>query len=567
MAVRVPSPSTKQVPTAPRPDARAAAIFAFEDQGRSRRGLLRRRAPAVLIASIIVIILVAVLATRALGAGTTNYQLATATTRDVASTWSGVASIEPTSQASVTFPVSGTVNTVDVREGDTVEAGQTLATLDQTALNETVHQKEAALAQAKLTLSRALNGEDVSGAGAPTGTGGSATLTSFTVGASPSSGAPSGSGGTDDAQLAQAQQAVLQAQQQVDAALADATTALASANTVCAAGGTTQQSGGQDGATAASDVTACQSALQAVLAQQQAVSQAQTNLANASRSLDDLLQQRVASSAGSTGSTGSTGGSSRSAPTTPSSPSNSSPSSADLAKYQAAVDSAAAEVVAAQQATNQATIVSPIAGTVVVVDLAVGDEVSSGSTTAHIEIVGSGGYEATTTAGVDDIAHVKVGQPATVVPDGVGRSIPGRVVAISVSPVEGASSTTYRVTIALQGRTDDLRIGSTGSVAIVTQRAQHATAVPTSAVTVGANRSTVQVLDGSDAKTVTVTVGVIGDTWTQITDGVTKGQRVVLANLDEPLPSSATDASNGTQQRGNLRLPGGFPGGGGFPGR
>ena len=130
MAVRVPSPSTKQVPTAPRPDARAAAIFAFEDQGRSRRGLLRRRAPAVLIASIIVVILVAVLATRALGAGTTNYQLATATTRDVASTWSGVASIEPTSQASVAFPVSGTVNTVDVREGDTVEAGQTLATLD-----------------------------------------------------------------------------------------------------------------------------------------------------------------------------------------------------------------------------------------------------------------------------------------------------------------------------------------------------------------------------------------------------------------------------------------------------
>ena len=234
---------------------------------------------------------------------------------------------------------------------------------------------------------------------------------------------------------------MLQAQQQVDAALADATTALASANTVCARqAAPTQQSGGQDGATAASDVTACQSALQAVLAQQQAVSQAQTNLANASRSLDDLLQQRVASSAGSTGSAGgsSGSGSSGSAPTAPSAQSGSSPSSADLAKYQAAVDSAAVEVVVAQQATSQATIVSPIAGNVVAVDLAVGDQVSSGSTTAHIEIVGSGGYEATTTAGVDDIAQVKVGQSATVVPDGVGRSIPGRVVAISVSPVEGA---------------------------------------------------------------------------------------------------------------------------------
>ena len=95
---------------------------------------------------------------------------------------------------------------------------------------------------------------------------------------------------------------------------------------------------------------------------------------------------------------------------------------------------------------------------------------------------------------MDDIADVKVGQPATVVPDGTGRSIAGTVVAISVSPVDDSSSTTsYRVTIALEGKTDDLRNGSTGSVAIVTDRADGVTAVPSSAVAVGAARSTVRV--------------------------------------------------------------------------
>jgi hypothetical protein len=190
------------------------------------------------------------------------------------------------------------------------------------------------------------------------------------------------------------------------------------------------------------------------------------------------------------------------------------------------------------------------------VNLAVGDEVTSGSTTQVITVVGQGGYEATTTVSVDDIADVAVGQSATVTPDGTGRSVKGEVVAISLSPVDDSGSTTsYRVTVALQGTTDDVRIGSTGSVSIVTDDAPGATAVPTSAVSVGANRSTVRVRDGSDVKTVTVEVGVVGDTWTQIRSGVTKGQTVVLAEADKPLPDTATASSNGNQGGGAGGLP------------
>lgn len=146
---------------------------------------------------------------------------------------------------------------------------------------------------------------------------------------------------------------------------------------------------------------------------------------------------------------------------------------------------------------------------------------------------------------------------------------PGRTLALLVvghsAPLLATEAAPASLTSAR--RPEGLCIGSTGSVAIVTERADGATVVPTSAVTVGANRSTVRVLDGSDVETVAVEVGVVGDTWTQILDGVTEGQQVVLADVDQPLPSSATDSSNGTQRVGGFGPPGGFPGAGRFPGR
>ena len=183
---------------------------------------------------------------------------------------------------------------------------------------------------------------------------------------------------------------------------------------------------------------------------QAAVSTAQKQLATASSQLDALLAQQAA--AGGSGGTGTTGG----APTSGSAPTGSagsSPSSADLVKYQKAVDAAEVEVTAAQQAVAQATIVSPIAGTVVAVNLAVGDEVSAGSSTANIVISGPGGYEVTTNVSVDDIRHVSVGQQALVRMDGSRHD--ARRARSSRSPNAPSSSstsstTTYRVTVALE---------------------------------------------------------------------------------------------------------------------
>jgi multidrug efflux pump subunit AcrA (membrane-fusion protein) len=65
------------------------------------------------------------------------------TTGTIQQTVTSSGTIEPASQATLNFAVSGTVTAVDVKAGQTVTAGQTLATIDTTALTEQVNAAQA----------------------------------------------------------------------------------------------------------------------------------------------------------------------------------------------------------------------------------------------------------------------------------------------------------------------------------------------------------------------------------------------------------------------------------------
>jgi macrolide-specific efflux system membrane fusion protein len=139
-------------------------------------------------------------------------------------------------------------------------------------------------------------------------------------------------------------------------------------------------------------------------------------------------------------------------------------------------------------------------------------------------------------------------------------------VAISVAPASSSTtSTLYRVTIGLTDPNAKLDNGATGSVSIVTREARAALAVPTSAVITTGRRHVVTVMDGGTATPVAVQVGVVGNTWTEITHGISRGQQVVLADASAALPSSATASAGSTSNTG-LFGGTGRPGGGGFGG-
>jgi RND family efflux transporter MFP subunit len=219
----------------------------------------------------------------------------------------------------------------------------------------------------------------------------------------------------------------------------------------------------------------------------------------------------------------------------------------------------------AQQSLDQATISSPLAGTVVAVNMKIGDQVTAASSTENIVVQGAGGYEVTTSVSVDEIPSISVGQAASVVPDGTHTPLSGKVVAISVAPAStSTTSTLYLVTIGLTNPDAKLLNGATGTVSIVTDRANAALAVPSSAVTTAGTRHFVNLMSAGSVTRVPVQVGVVGTTWTAITSGLRKGQQVVLADESAPLPSSATAsaaATGGTGTTGGGGRFGGFGGG------
>lgn len=500
-----------------------------------------------------------------------SYRTAEASREEVDQELHTVGSVEPVSQASVSFPVAGTVEGVDVSVGQAVTVGSRLATLDVAGLEVALHEKQAALDQANLVLQLALDGEDVS---------------SLSAGGAPAGGGFGRAAVNDaDAELKAAQQAVLDAQKAVDEATAAADLAYDNAVSVCseaAVQATVEESTTTTSAGSSSD--ACLSALQAVLDAQAQVTAAQAQLTDAVDALNALLDERAdtpstpTTTAPSSPSVPGTGnqtpnteggsvpsGSSGSPSTGTGSAGSSSPSAEDLVSYQKAVDAAEDEVAVAQQAIDQATIVSPIDGRIASVNLAVGDEVEAASSTANIVVVGEGGFEVTTSVSIKDLPNVEVGQTAMVEPDGDDEAVEGEVVRIGVSADSTGSS--YPVTIGLTGDTSAMGNGSTASVVIVTSAARQALAVPTSAVTVDGDTSTVQVVVDGKAKETKVETGAVSSTWTEITDGLEEGDVVVLADLDEPLPGSATDTSSSSSQG---QGPGGgtftFPGGGALPG-
>jgi HlyD family secretion protein len=558
----------------------------------------RRRRPAVRIAATCIgVIAVGALvaqATIARGDDGPRYRTAVAADRDITEALHETAVIEPVSQAAVAFPVSGTVASVDVAVGDRVQVSTTLATLDSGSLDAAVNTAQAALDQAELTLQRALDGEAVTTPGQSPNDGPTAvepTSRTTTAGDVVAAVALVAVADVSDEELRAAQQAVLDAQAQVDADLRTADEALASAREICAALGepavddpaTTSTT---TGTTGTGDISACEDALGAVLDAQTTVQGSQAAVVAASDALEALRSERAASTEDpspppddaapaapsapaedrptGSGSTPTPNGPSDTP--TPSAPSGgttngSSPSAEELVAYQKAVDAAEVDLSVAEQAVRQAEIRSPIRGTVVAVEIEPDDEVTAGSATSTITVTGEGGYEVTATVGIDDLPDLAVGQPATVTPDGSdGTPVSGEVVNIGIVGSTDGASTTYPVTIGLTGDSSDLRSGSIASVAISTDDATRALAVPTSAVHAGQGGHTVTLLEDGTASEVDVTVGAVGAEWTEITDGLESGQVVVLADLDEPLPGTATDSSE-SGPGGELRGTGGPPGG------
>jgi len=137
---------------------------AVEDEAQEpppRAARPRRRRRRGWIVAVVVVVLIAAAAgtwfylhrssTAAADGATT--QLVAATTETVKETVSATGTIQPANQANLKFAQSGKVTAVGVKVGDTVTAGQTLASIDPTSLQAavTLAEQQLTAAQAQLT--------------------------------------------------------------------------------------------------------------------------------------------------------------------------------------------------------------------------------------------------------------------------------------------------------------------------------------------------------------------------------------------------------------------------------
>jgi multidrug efflux pump subunit AcrA (membrane-fusion protein) len=535
-----------------------------------------------------------------------TYRTVTAGPGNVTENLVTTGTVQPISQATLSFPVSGQVATIAVQVGQAVTAGQTLASLDTTALSAQVSSAQSTLAGAQARLAA----DQTSQTAAVTATPASAAHATASAPAGQNAAAARGRPASPaEAQIASAQQDVLRAQQQVDADLTRSRRDLATLQGMigsCPAApapsgsppppsSSSTSSPGSDSPTASStpsstppptttaettspssyaDGPTCQVAVNQVADDENRTAGDVQALTKAEGSLTAVLNQAVQQAGAASAAVGRPSGSAGSSQEG-SSPSGSSSAgragsssrgaggqpatAASLAADQASVDAANAEVAAAQQNLAAATLTSPISGTVAQIGFTPGQ--SAGQST--IEVVGPGQDQVTTNVSDTSVGRVRVGQPVTVTPDGTSRTLTGRVATMGLLSTSSSGAASFPVTVALDPTDQPLPIGSAASLSIILASTPAGVTVPTSAVQTLGGNSLVSVLKNGSPTPTRVGLGVVGSTLTQIISGLNPGDQIVLANLDAPLPTATNNQGFRVIGGGGRGFGGGGGGGGG----
>jgi macrolide-specific efflux system membrane fusion protein len=194
-----------------------------------------------------------------------------------------------------------------------------------------------------------------------------------------------------------------------------------------------------------------------------------------------------------------------------------------------------------------------------------GSTASSGgsTTTGFIVIANLKTMELDVSVAEADAATLKQGQAATVEWTALtGATASGRVASIDTAGSTSAGVVTYPVVVALTSLPAGVRIGESATATITTGTKTGVLAVPSAAVHLDGSTHYVNVTSaiGVAAHRVTVTVGLVGDTLSEITSGLADGQAVTVPVTTTTSSTGATGAGTGADDGG-----GGLGGLGGPP--
>jgi multidrug efflux pump subunit AcrA (membrane-fusion protein) len=252
-------------------------------------------------------------------------------------------------------------------------------------------------------------------------------------------------------------------------------------------------------------------------------------------------------------------------------------SSAQVASAQAQLAAAQSSLARAKASLADATLSSPIAGTVAAVSIAAGDAVGSGSSgsggsgstsggstssdtsTAQVVVIATNAWVVNASVGASDLASVKKGLQVDITPDGSTERVFGTVSSVGIMASTGSSgAATFPVVIKVTGSPTGLYAGGTVSAAIVVKQVDDVLTVPSAALTSEGDATYVTVSKAGKETRTKVVIGTVYGASTQITSGLSEGDQVVVRQVR--LPAGGTGGTNQGQRNGEV--PGQVPGGG-----
>ena len=175
-------------------------------------------------------------------------------------------------------------------------------------------------------------------------------------------------------------------------------------------------------------------------------------------------------------------------------------------------------------------------------------------------VIGSGSYIVNATVDDTQVSELKVGDQATITPQGSTTNVYGQVASIGLLASQSSGVASFPVVINVTGSPSGLYAGSTANVSIVVKEVQNALEVPTAAIQFSNGNTTVTVVNGGTHTTRTVSLGTASGGYTQVLSGLQAGDKV--------LERIVTISGTGTTGRGGFGgagFPSGGFGGGGLP--
>ncbi len=211
---------------------------------------------------------------------------------------------------------------------------------------------------------------------------------------------------------------------------------------------------------------------------------------------------------------------------------------ARVSQAEAAVAQAEAAVERAQEELSNATIRSPIKGMVLSRDVELGSPVSSilnlGAGATLVMVLGDI-REVFVRGKVDeaDIGTVKLDQPARIrVETFKERQFAGRVTQISPLGIEKDNVVSFEVKVSIDNASGELRANMSANAEIVLEEHKGTLVVPEKAITYDARRDAFVDVPAPGTPTgkerKPVTLGVSNGTRTEIVQGVSEGQKIIL---------------------------------------